>query len=182
MRYGLCLILYMLPSLAFAQTEKSLQDDSQKPSVETTAAGSDEPKPSLDVIIGGQHANISLGINGNVPISGYVNGSLGIATSTIGSANILDLKFGFGTLEPLQKTTSIWSHLFVGQTQILTEEPIGLGKRDSRFWFLEGFIGIGPIGVGYRFNFMRDDDGIYVRKTLIPKNLMFPFMAITTRH
>jgi hypothetical protein len=140
-----------------------------------------ETSASYDVIIGGQNTNISLGLNANLPISGYINASAGIATTSIGPANLLDLKLGIGTLEPKQTLSTVWSHIFVGQTQILTEEPLGLGKKDSRYWFLEGFIGLGPIGVGYRFNFMDDEDGIYVRKTHIQRNSMFPFIAITSR-
>ncbi|MES2745698.1 MAG: hypothetical protein EOP04_27480 [Proteobacteria bacterium] len=165
MEKWLLLPVILLSSVSYSQV--STQDE--------------EASPSYDVIIGGQNTNVSIGVNGNFPFSGYLNASAGIATASIGSTNILDLKVGIGTLEPKQTLTSVWSHLFVGQSQILTEDVIGLGKGDTRYWFLEGFVGLGPIGVGYRFNFMDDEDGIYIRKTHIPRNLMFPFIAITSR-
>lgn len=181
MRLGLLLCLG-LSTLAHAETEAAAKNEDQTAVEKSeTSDASSEARPSLDIIVGGQHESISLGLHGNFPVTDELYASLGAATTSIGSANLLDLKIGLGTEMPKPMDLAVWSRLFFGQTQILTEEPIGLGKSDSRFWFLEGLIGIGPIGVGYRFNFMRDEDGIYVRKTLIPRNLMFPFLAITTR-
>ena len=94
---------------------------------------------SYDIIFGGQNTNISFGLNGNLPISGYITASVGVATTSIGSANLLDLKLGIGNLEPKQTPSTVWSHIFLGQTQIITGEPLGLSKKDSRYWFFEVF-------------------------------------------
>lgn len=171
----LVLVLSFSASLSLAQTSPETEI------AKVESRDESEPKPSWDIIVGGQNANVSLGIHGNFPLSGYVNGSVGVATTSIGPADILDLKLGIGSLEPVQTLQTVWSHIFVGQSQILTRDVIGLDKGDSRFWFLEGFVGLGPIGAGFRFNFMKDEDGVYIRKTHIPRNHMFPFLAITSR-
>ncbi len=156
----------------------SAQAQTAVESAEKKALSLEEDKAALDVIASGQHSSISLGLIGQIPIDGEVHLSLGASTTSILPANILDLKLGMAFFDSEPSSNDYWTQFFVGQTQIVSTEAIGLGKKDSRFWFFEGFLGMGPLGVGYRFNFMNDEGGIYIRKTHIAKSLMYPFIAL----
>ncbi len=160
--------LLILPNQVFGA-----EASDSKTLVEKSDSGS-----AIDVVASGAHQSVSLGLVGQIPMDGALHLSLGATTTTINPANILDLKIGFSMFDTPQDNSDYWTQFFIGQTQIVASEAIGLGKKDSRFWFLEGFMGLGAIGVGYRFNFMNDEGGIYIRKTHIPKSLMYPFLAL----
>jgi hypothetical protein len=137
-----------------------------------------ERSPSMDVAISGHSDDFAVEVIGNYSVSERWDLNLGLGSTSLSKAEVYDVKFGLTAVKEKYFETTASVGFFVGQTQIKTRDDLVLDRQDQKFFFMESRMGIGPIGVGYRFNFMHDHEGLLLGTTRIKTATVYPYMSV----